>query len=284
MVEAPAPEPIDVTGVLEPERSALVAILSELSADEWSMPTECPAWTVHGIALHILGDDLSLLSRQRDVAQPAVFRDHVGTWAGRYQSLDDFNEHWVATADFFSPSLIVDLLRGTGDWTLAWYTRVDPNSFGEVVRLYSDDPAPYWMITAREYWERWIHHSQIRRALNRPPLDDHQFLSPAVATAVRAFPHGFRRLEAPDGTTVAVVVPGLGRWTIHRHTGSWRLHEQVPDHPSLMLEMTQQDAARLFSRAMTGAEISTAIRTSGDTPLGYLIVAGLAAALGRQPG
>jgi hypothetical protein len=142
VVEGPTAEPIDVTEVLEPERSALVVMLSELSPDEWLAPTECPAWSVQGIVLHILGDDLSLLSRQRDVAQPAVFRDHVGTWAGRFESLDAFNEHWVATADFFSPKLIVDLLRSTGEWTLAWYSGVDPNSSGEVVHFYSDNPAP----------------------------------------------------------------------------------------------------------------------------------------------
>lgn len=31
--------------------------------------TECPAYTVKGIATRVLGDDLSLLSRQRDEAE-----------------------------------------------------------------------------------------------------------------------------------------------------------------------------------------------------------------------
>lgn len=51
-----------------PERDALLELLERLSADDWSKPTECPAYSVKGIATHVLGDDLSLLSRQRDGA------------------------------------------------------------------------------------------------------------------------------------------------------------------------------------------------------------------------
>jgi uncharacterized protein (TIGR03083 family) len=60
--------PIDLTPALRPERAELLALLRGLSADDWQRPTECPAWNVKGIALHILGDDLSLLTRQRDAS------------------------------------------------------------------------------------------------------------------------------------------------------------------------------------------------------------------------
>jgi len=49
-----------------PERAALAELLESLAPDDWARPTECPAYTVKGIATHVLGDDLSLLSRQRD--------------------------------------------------------------------------------------------------------------------------------------------------------------------------------------------------------------------------
>jgi uncharacterized protein (TIGR03083 family) len=58
-----------VLDVLQPERAALLALLEGLRPDDWQRPTECPAYTVKGIATHVLGDDLSLLSRQRDAAQ-----------------------------------------------------------------------------------------------------------------------------------------------------------------------------------------------------------------------
>ena len=55
--------PPDVTRVLRPERAVLLELLRGLSSEEWERTTECPAWDVKGIALHVLGDDLSLLTR-----------------------------------------------------------------------------------------------------------------------------------------------------------------------------------------------------------------------------
>jgi uncharacterized protein (TIGR03083 family) len=52
-----------VLDVLRPERAALLELLEGLDPDAWSRPTECPAYSVKGIATHVLGDDLSLLSR-----------------------------------------------------------------------------------------------------------------------------------------------------------------------------------------------------------------------------
>ena len=52
-----------------PEREALLDLLGGLDAGQWARPTECPAYSVKGIATHVLGDDLSLLSRQRDAAE-----------------------------------------------------------------------------------------------------------------------------------------------------------------------------------------------------------------------
>jgi hypothetical protein len=57
-----------VLDVLEPERSALVELLDGLGSEDWARPTECPAYSVKGVATHLLGDRLSLLSRQRDQA------------------------------------------------------------------------------------------------------------------------------------------------------------------------------------------------------------------------
>ena len=52
-----------VLDVLQPERAALVALLEGLGPHDWTRHTECPAYTIKGVATHVLGDDLSLLSR-----------------------------------------------------------------------------------------------------------------------------------------------------------------------------------------------------------------------------
>jgi hypothetical protein len=48
------------------ERSRLLEVLRSLTVSDWSRPTRCPGWSVHGLSLHLLGDDLSFLSSQRD--------------------------------------------------------------------------------------------------------------------------------------------------------------------------------------------------------------------------
>jgi uncharacterized protein (TIGR03083 family) len=273
---------LDVTRALEQERAAFLQLLERLSVDEWARPTECPAWTVKGIALHVIGDDFSLLLRQRDAQQPAVYRDDAGEWVGSYRSLDEFNEDWVRTAEFFSPQLIIELLRMTGASTLDWYTTVDPASLGEAVWFYSEDPTPYWMIAAREHWERWIHQNQIRRATGRPELDDPVLLMTVIATVVRAFPHAFRALRVDDGCTVGVSVDRMSDWTVQRERGAWRLYEGDDDETvDVRLSVTRESATPLFSRGLTPDEIGRAVNVQGDPTIGGLIVAGLGAALGR---
>src|SRR6478609_8701197 len=61
-----------VLEVLRPERTRLLELCRGFTADEWAAPTECPLYSVKGIATHVLGDDLSLLSRQRDHATPGL--------------------------------------------------------------------------------------------------------------------------------------------------------------------------------------------------------------------
>jgi uncharacterized protein (TIGR03083 family) len=164
---------ISVDPLLADERQALLALLSELSPSDWAGATECPAWTVKGIALHVLGDDLSLLSRQRDeTPSPVAIAAEAQGWDQLFELLDRFNEAWVEAADFVSVSLLVELLHLSGEWTRSWYADVDPDRLGEAVPWAGFDSAPFWFLAAREYLERWIHQQQIRRAVSARPLDD----------------------------------------------------------------------------------------------------------------
>jgi uncharacterized protein (TIGR03083 family) len=181
-----------ITVVLDayrPERAALLDLLGGLGAEEWGRPTECPAYTVKGIATHVLGDDLSLLSRQRDGAEEgttllAAELPDAGLW----DRLDVFNDRWVAAAAFLSTELLLELLRLAGEWTADFYARVDPEAPGEPVGLFgvTSGTSPFWHAIAREYMERWAHHSQIRRAVGLGSLADEPFLQVGVGVAAAA--------------------------------------------------------------------------------------------------
>lgn len=178
-----------VLDVLRPERAALVQLLDCLDSDQWALPTECPAYTVKGIATHVLGDDLSLLSRQRDEAENGLLQVAAELPGADFRTLlDTFNDRWVAAARFLSTDLVIELLRLTGEWTAAYYGRVDPTAPGEPVGFFgaSGHSSPFWQAMAREYVERWVHHSQIRRAVGLPSLAGEPFLHVGVEVAAAA--------------------------------------------------------------------------------------------------
>ena len=97
--------------------------------------------------------------------------------------LNTFNDQWVASAAFLSPRVLLELLHLTGDWTADYYSSVDPASDGEYVGFFGGEgpTSPFWQAIAREYLERWVHHSQIRRALGLSALSDTAFVEVGVA-------------------------------------------------------------------------------------------------------
>ena len=110
-----------VVNALRPERAALLDLLHTLDAEGWSRSTECPAYTVKGVATHVLGDDLSLLSRQRDQAENELLQVALEMPDADFRTLlDTFNDRWVAAARFLSTDLVIELLDLAGEWTASY--------------------------------------------------------------------------------------------------------------------------------------------------------------------
>jgi uncharacterized protein (TIGR03083 family) len=269
-----------VGDLLVDERRVLLELLGDLEPDVWERATECPAWSVRGIVSHLLGDDLSILSRQRD-ERPSRVAIQAATqgWDQLFVILDRHNEAWVEAAGDLSSRLVCELLRLTGEWTHAWYTTVDPDRRGEPVPWAGLEPAPYWFLAAREYLERWIHHQQIRRAVGAHPLDQPHWVVPAVATAARGFPAGLALLPAEPSTTITITLP-QDAWTVQKQADSWELLDGTPEQPTVRLALSLDNAALLFSRALPTAGIPERLELQGDPELASAIVAGLGAFFG----
>src|SRR4029078_2194994 len=102
--------PLDVTPALAPERATFLELLRSLSAEDWERPTECPEWSVKGLVLHVLGDDLSLLSRQHGASLESLTHYAIDTPGVTFRPLlDGFNEQWVTAASFLSIELVLEL-------------------------------------------------------------------------------------------------------------------------------------------------------------------------------
>lgn len=265
----PVPHP-DLRSLLPAERDAFVDLLGSLDEHEWAAPTECPEWTVKGVALHVLGDDLSLLARQRDAMAPGPLlyaEGHPGvTFRGL---LDGFNEQWVHAAQFLSPALIVELLRITGGWTASFYDAVDPEKRGEPVGFFAaTGPSPYWQISAREYIERWVHHHQVRRAIGRTDLGP-EFLAPALEAIAFGLAAHLPDLNAAPGAALALVVPDVGAWVLGRaaHGPTWTVCHADPEQADATVRVKAALATPVFSRAFDRTAAASSLTLAGDPGL-----------------
>jgi uncharacterized protein (TIGR03083 family) len=270
---------IDVTTSLAPERAALLATLRSLTAGEWAAPTECEAWSVRGIALHVLGDDLSLLSRQRDAATNGLLlyaEDHPGL--DFRALLDGFNERWVTAASFLSTELVVELLDLSGRWTGDYYGAVDPHLLGEPVGWFgATGPSPMWQAIAREYVERWVHHHQILRAVGRPPLEG-PLAEVAEHVALAGPAHRLPGLGVAPGCEVEIRM-GARPWSLRRDGDGdgdgWTLTAGAATDPRATVVVTAHEVAAVLTRGPNTAARTTELQ--GDVELAGAVAAALSA-------
>ena len=274
---------LDVTSSLRPERAALLALLAGLAPEDWERPTECPEWTVKGIALHILGDDLSLLSRQRDESTDSL-TIFATTHAGLTfrELLDGFNNEWVRAATFLSRDLVLEQLRQVGDSSDRFYSAVglDTMSREPVGFFAADGPSPYWQVIGREFVERVIHQSQIRRAVGAPECD-----AAIVTEAARAQVHAvaeWLRNDAPaDGSTIAVSFGAVGSWTLRRDSERWSVSGDDGSPTDARISLAPDAAVMALTRGVTTAEFLDHATVDGDSALAEIALAVLGPFLGR---
>ncbi|MGH2827355.1 MAG: maleylpyruvate isomerase N-terminal domain-containing protein [Actinomycetota bacterium] len=260
-----AAAPVDVLPVMEQERAELVRFLESLTAEDAGTPTICDGWTVGDIAVHLLGGDLSFLSRNRD-RKESTLGDRAGGWDDLVGGLDALNEGWVSGGHFLSTRLVAELLEVTGRLMSEFLEGVDSKAAGETVSWAGPDPAPWWLVAAREFTERWVHHQQIRDALERPGLNGPSFVAPILATAMRGLPPAYLEVDAPEQTTVAFDVTGRAgfSWAVRRDAEGWKLYEGLSREATTRLTLDQDTAWRFLMRMATSAEVKPKVAIDGD--------------------
>jgi uncharacterized protein (TIGR03083 family) len=261
------PEPVETLQLYPEERAELLTLLGGLDDEAWERPTICPGWSVRDIALHVLADDLGVVSRQRDGYRPQAPRPGETLPA----FLNRINDEWVQATCRLSGRVIVDLLRWSGEEMHAHYAALDPLELGPAVSWAGPDPAPRWLDIAREYTERWVHQQQIREAVGAPLRLEACWLGPVLSTFVRALPMTFSSVTAPAGTAVTLTLDGEGGgvWSVVRvDGGAWELFEGRPEAtPTAEARMSGDTAWRLFTRGLTPEAASGRASLSGDQAL-----------------
>jgi uncharacterized protein (TIGR03083 family) len=266
------PRPIIVAHLSPEILEGLIALLSGLTAEEWERPTVCEGWSVKDVALHLLGVEVGILSRKRDgfsISSPAVRNSD-----DLVDLVNDLNVTWVQATRRISPRLLCDLLQITGRQVCEYWESLDPYALGDPVSWAGPDPAPVWLDLAREYTERWHHQQHIRDAVGQPGLKEPKFLAPVLDAFVRALPHTYRKVHAPDGTVVALTISGRSgsRWFLVRENAGWTLYLDVTQTPDAEVTIDQDIAWRLFTRGLERQEAQANVRVAGDQPLGLKVL------------
>ena len=265
---------MEVTRLLRPERASLLALLESFTDRRWRAPTVCPGWSVKDVALHLLGDDLGLLSRRRDGFAPAGAPAEPGDWQELVAFLERLNQTWVQAARRISPRLLCELLAVTGEATRRYLAALDPFAMEGHVAWVGAEPVPNWLDVAREYTERWTHQQQIRDAVGVPGLKQPRFLAPVLATFVHALPRAFAAVPAPAGAAVEVAVrgDGGGRWVLTRAPDGWRLAAGTARRPLARVALDAETAWRLWTRGIRQDAARAAVSVSGDRTVGLRVL------------
>jgi uncharacterized protein (TIGR03083 family) len=267
--------PVNTVPLFPEERAALLDLLTSLDDGAWSVETSCPGWSLKDIVAHLLADDLGRLSGGRDV--------HTGAGADSFESgLLDFinrqNEAWVSAARRLSPRVLVDLLKWSGRETQAYFESLDPDEASNLgVSWAGESRSTNWFDLAREFTERWLHQAQIREAAGAPLLYEPLLFVPVLEAFVRALPHTYRHIEAPEGTHVSLVIsapqpaaddPWRLQYSLVRRGGAWRLLQPLGSDPGATVAMDGDTAWRLFTKGIAKQEAISRSRIEGDQALG----------------
>jgi len=267
-------DPIIVTYLYPEMRAAGVHMLRSLTPEEWQLPPVCPGWSVHDVALHILGGLHANISRRRD-GHPGNF----GEFAPAGEVLDDdrrlvqtlnaWNEAWVLATRRLSPVLTTDLINGAGRRFERYIRTLDLLQPGDAVGWAGPDPAPVWLDVAREYTEVWSHLAQIREATGRDLLDAPHLFAPVIAAFAWGIPPALSHLDRPDGTALRVVVPGEagGEWWIALDSGRWRLFASG-DAADATVETDAETFWRLGTKSLDPQDARGRVAIEGDEALG----------------
>jgi len=137
------PDPVIVTDLFPEERAELLRLLESLVSEEWDRPTSCPGWSVKDIGLHLLGDEVGILSRSRDGFRYGSPNIGISDpWGDLVQWLNGWNDQWVEAMRRISPNLLIELLRFTGEEIYRYFSGLDQFKMGGAVTWAGPDPAP----------------------------------------------------------------------------------------------------------------------------------------------
>lgn len=263
--------PIETIHLFSGERRELISLLRSLTPQEWMLPTPCAGWSVHDVAIHVLGDDIGKISGSRDSHPNPEFATgiNITSFAGLVAAIDRQNDQWVKASRRISPALTIELLGFTGSVFINHVRTLDLDEIRGSVDWAGPEPAPVWMDLAREYTERWHHQQHIREAVGKPGMMERRWLRPVFETFIRGLNRSLSTIHCIAGTTLMLSISGDagGNWTATYNGSGWDLTEQVLQRTDASVTMPPDIAWKLFTRGVPVEEAKASSIIEGDRDL-----------------
>ncbi len=250
----------------------VVALLRDLTDDEWSRPTDLPGWDVRAVAAHLAHLE-SELSGAEQVPVEVPELEHLTAPSGRHTEAGR-----VARESLENAELVDELERVAG--VRAAELREHPPTDGSGTPPITPAGVSWdWDTLLRNrVVDVWMHEQDIRRALGRPGGMNR----PAAAHTLRVLTAGFpyvvgKRVGPPEATTVVLDVTGLH--PVHLAVemsaeGRAVVTTSPVENPTVTLRM---DAETYLVLAGGRASAENAdVSVSGDPDLGRRLLANMA--------
>ena len=245
-------------------------LCANLTPEQWSLPTECPGWSVQDQVSHLVGSECRLLGRPAPAHEPA----------------DTSNVRNEGGPEQRGPSGLppaVQRRRRAGRVPRNHRRTIGRTAGHDRGRLRSRNPQPPGQaalttdLLAIRIYDAWVHEQDMRRALGIPghlsgPVAQHAYGRTEMAMP---FVVG-RKVRPDDGTTVVFEIAGDVGGSIALNMDAGRAHrlDAAPASPTVKLTMGLEPFNALGTgrwsaeRALTNGSVAI----DGDRALGERIV------------
>jgi uncharacterized protein (TIGR03083 family) len=266
-----APPPVvDTRAMFRPVAAGLVAVLRQLTPEDWQRPTVAGVWRVRDVVAHMLDTTLRRLSFHRDGLAPPPPTGPIRSERDCVAFINGLNATWVDAAQRLSPRVLTDLYERASSEAADFFAAQPldgPALFP--VSWAGEDASANWFDIGREFTEQWHHQQQIRMAVGAEGLPDPRYAHAVLALAMRGLPHAYREVAARTGETIAIEVSGAsgGAWTLAREGHRWTLSQGIPDVATTHVRLDQDSAWQLLFNALPEAAAAQAVRITGRAEL-----------------
>ena len=274
---ASPPQIIKTAHLFSKLEDLLLELLAGLTQEEWARPTVSPQWNVKDVAAHLLDTELRLLSMARDQhfsEAPANETD-----AALLEFVNRLNREGVNYFRRLSPDVLTALIASVSKPLCDYVASLDPEAqapFG--VSWAGERVSPNWFNTAREFTERWHHQQQIRLAVGKPGIMVRELYHPVLDCFLRALPHWYREVSAPENSLLKFAVSGDcgGEWYLLRRGERWQLADRSSGTLLTRVTIPQEIAWRIFTKGIDRRSAESQLQITGQRDLGMPIFSSIA--------